>query len=240
MKNWKILIAEDDDNIRLGLCDALADEGAEPTGAEDGRVALDLFVKEQNFDLVILDVMMPKLSGYDVCRELRKHSEVPIIMLTAKGEEIDKVVGLRLGADDYITKPFGIHELFARIDAVMRRCNDGKSADVSKHHREFREKPFEFGRLMVDPEALRGDDGEQRIDLTPRELEIIRYFHERPGRAISREDLMHAVWGYDYHGTTRTVDQHIAQVRKKVEGNSGSTPRTIVTVHGFGYRYEPI
>jgi DNA-binding response OmpR family regulator len=237
MKNWKILIAEDDANIRNGLCDALESEGARPTGVVDGQDALDAF-ESDNFDLVILDVMMPRLSGYDACRELRKiNPDLPVIMLTAKGEEIDKVVGLQIGADDYVTKPFGIRELFARIEAVMRRCEPRKSAE-KKRLKEYREDPFRFGKLTIDPEGLRGTDGEHSIELTPRELGLIQHFHERPGRAISRDDLMNAVWESDYFGNTRTVDQHISQLRKKIEPDPAN-PTVITTVHGLGYRYEP-
>ena len=237
MKNWNILIAEDDQNIRDGLCDALESEGATPTGVVDGQAALDAF-ESGKFDLVILDVMMPKLSGYDACRELSKTApHIHIIMLTAKGEEIDKVVGLQLGADDYVTKPFGIRELFARIEAVMRRCEPRKS-DEKTGPKEYREDPFPFGILTIDPEALRGTDGDRKIEFTPREIELIRYFHERPGRAISRDDLMNAVWESDYFGTTRTVDQHISQLRKKIEPDPAH-PTVITTVHGLGYRFEP-
>lgn len=237
MKNWNILIAEDDQNIRDGLCDALESEGAQPTAAVDGQAALDTF-KTGEFDLVILDVMMPRLSGFDACRELRKIApNLPIIMLTAKGEEIDKVVGLQLGADDYVTKPFGIRELFARIEAVMRRC-EPRTSDENIATKEYQDEPFPFGRLTIDPEALRAKDGDHIVELTPRELELIRYFHDRPGRAVSRDDLMHAVWESDYHGTTRTIDQHISQLRKKIEP-APSTPSVITTVHGVGYRYDP-
>jgi len=240
----KILVAEDDANIRLGLVDTLESENYQVMEAQDGGSALELF-NENSFDLILLDIMMPEKSGYDVCQEIRtKDKDIPIIMLTAKGEEFDKVLGLKLGADDYITKPFGIHELLARISAVLRR---------SKRDTQPAGKPlsdtFKFGEFQVNartyklsnqipgqlPGQLPGKD--KNIDLSERELKLIQYFHKHPGEVLSRDNILNAIWGIDYYGTTRTLDQHIAQLRKKIEIDP-SNPCLITTVHGVGYRYE--
>lgn len=232
MTQIKILVAEDDENIRMGLIDTLESEGYRVTTAEDGVKAMQLF-NNDSFDLVLLDVMMPEKSGYDVCRDIRALNEdVPIIMLTAKGEEIDKVVGLKLGADDYVTKPFGIHELLARIAAALRRSK----REVPKKKGQNREV-FIFGGFEVNPKTFKLSGRNQSIDLSERELKLIQFFHSRKGEVLSRDNILNAIWGIDYLGTTRTLDQHIAQLRKKIEIDP-STPLLITTVHGVGYRYE--
>lgn len=229
-----ILVAEDDDNIREGLIDILESEGYKVTPAIDGEEVLLLYEKI-DVDLILLDIMMPGKSGYDVCRAIRaKDSSIPIIMLTAKGEEIDKVVGLQLGADDYITKPFGLHELLARIGAVLRRSqrHDGESPNTSNIPPRFM-----FGRTEIDTRQFKAYNENEIFDLTARELQLILFFHENPDVVLSRDQLLNAVWGIDYYGTTRTLDQHIAQVRKKVEPDPHH-PSIITTVHGIGYRYR--
>jgi len=232
MTQIKVLVAEDDMNIRMGLVDTLESEGYGVSQAKDGKIAMQLFDKDC-FDLVLLDVMMPEKSGYDVCRDIRAINEdVPIIMLTAKGEEIDKVVGLQLGADDYITKPFGIHELLARISAVLRRSKREKNKD-----KELFEQPFMFGEFEVNPKTYKINKEETSIDLSERELKLICHFQAHPGEVLSRDNILNAIWGIDYLGTTRTLDQHIAQLRKKIEIDP-SNPMLITTVHGVGYRYE--
>ena len=232
MTQIKVLVAEDDMNIRMGLVDTLESEGYGVSQAKDGKIAMQLFDKDC-FDLVLLDVMMPEKSGYDVCRDIRAINEdVPIIMLTAKGEEIDKVVGLQLGADDYITKPFGIHELLARISAVLRRSKREKNKG-----KELFGRPFMFGEFEVNPKTYKINKEETSIDLSERELKLICHFHVHPGEVLSRDNILNAIWGIDYLGTTRTLDQHIAQLRKKIEIDP-SNPMLITTVHGVGYRYE--
>jgi len=232
MTQIKVLVAEDDINIRMGLVDTLESEGYGVSQAKDGKMAMQLFDKDC-FDLVLLDVMMPEKSGYDVCRDIRAINEdVPIIMLTAKGEEIDKVVGLELGADDYITKPFGIHELLARISAVLRRSKRKKNKD-----KELFDQPFMFGEFEVNPKTYKINKEETSIDLSERELKLICHFHVHPGEVLSRDNILNAIWGIDYLGTTRTLDQHIAQLRKKIEIDP-SNPMLITTVHGVGYRYK--
>jgi DNA-binding response OmpR family regulator len=178
----------------------------------------------------LLDVMMPQKSGYEICREIRKQDQrTPIILLTAKGEEIDKVVGLELGADDYVTKPFGLHELRARIAAVLRRAAGPAKAAGANPDR------FILGSATIDRKAYRLERDGASFDLTPRELKLLETFAARPGEVLSRNNLLNAAWGVDYFGTTRTLDQHIAQLRKKLEADP-SAPRIILTVHGVGYK----
>ncbi|MBC8441042.1 MAG: response regulator transcription factor [Deltaproteobacteria bacterium] len=232
MTQIKVLVAEDDMNIRMGLVDTLESEGFRVSQAKDGRQAMQLF-ENDSFDLVLLDIMMPEKSGYDVCRDIRVINEnIPIIMLTAKGEEIDKVVGLQLGADDYMTKPFGIHELLARISAVLRRSKKQKNKDKGL----FQES-FIFGDFEVDTKTYKLSKAGRNIDLSKRELKLICHFHAHQGEVLNRDNILNVVWGIDYFGTTRTLDQHIAQLRKKIEVDP-SKPVLITTVHGVGYRYE--
>ncbi len=226
----KILLAEDDTNIRLGLVATLESDGYAVTAASDGAQALKLFPQEK-FDLVLLDVMMPKASGYDVCRELRaRGTRVPVLFLTAKGEEIDKVVGLKLGADDYVTKPFGVHELLARVEALLRRA---RQSDEKKSP----ELPpvFRLGAAEIDRRKFTVTTSHGAVALTARELKLAEVFAAHPGEVLTRDALLNAVWGVDYFGTTRTLDQHVAQLRKKIEADP-ETPSVIVTVHGVGYR----
>ncbi|WP_321493841.1 response regulator transcription factor [uncultured Desulfobacter sp.] len=231
MNNTTILVAEDDPNIRTGLIDTLESEGYQVIEAGDGNEALSSF-EQQKPDLVLLDVMMPGKSGYDVCRAIRtKDVRVPIIMLTAKGEEIDKVVGLKLGADDYITKPFGIHELLARIDAVLRRSQlAGVPAQKSK-------ELFSFSGFTVDPKRFKLTGPDKSFDLSKKEIDLLKLFTEHPGEVLDRDTILNRIWGVGYGGTTRTLDQHIAILRKKVE-KKPAEPKIITTVHGIGYRFK--
>ncbi len=231
MESIRILIAEDDKHIRNGLIDTLESEGYRAVPAKNGKEALTLF-GSSHFDLVLLDIMMPAMSGYDVCRAIRKIDEqVPVIMLTAKSEEIDKVLGLELGADDYITKPFGVRELLARIGAVLRRSRRGSSPPGEAADR------FQFGPAEIDNRQYRARLGDQSFDLSERELKLLNYFRVNPDAVLSRDELLNAVWGIEYYGTTRTLDQHIARLRKKIEKNPAA-PRVITTAHGVGYRYN--
>lgn len=231
----KILIAEDDANIRLGLTATLESESYAVTAATDGAQALRLFAQEK-FDLVILDVMMPKKSGYDVCREIRaRDARVPVLFLTAKGEEIDKVVGLKLGADDYMAKPFGVHELLARVEALLRRAR--ASAQPAGEAKPELPAVFRFGAAEIDRKKFTATIKGTATPLTARELKLVEVFAAHPGEVLTRDALLNAVWGVDYFGTTRTLDQHVAQVRKKIEADAES-PAAIVTVHGVGYRYD--
>ena len=232
MNKLKILVAEDDANIRMGLVDTLESENYQVAEACDGAEALELF-NNNIFDLILLDIMMPGKSGYDVCQDIRMvDKDIPIIMLTAKGEEFDKVLGLKLGADDYITKPFGIHELLARISAVLRRTKRGAESG-----RKSLQNKFKFGEFEVNAKTYKLSGKSSNIDLSEREVKLIQYFHEHANEVLSRDDILNAIWGIDYYGTTRTLDQHIAQLRKKIEKDP-SKPCLITTVHGVGYRYE--
>ena len=231
----KILIAEDDANIRQGLIATLESEGYAVTAASDGAQALRLFPQEK-FDLVLLDIMMPRASGYDVCRELRaRGTRVPVLFLTAKGEEIDKVVGLKLGADDYVTKPFGVHELLARVEALLRRsrtsAGGGESAAALP-------PVFSLGSAEIDRRKFSATVVGRTTPLTARELKLAEVFAAHPGEVLTRDALLNAVWGVDYFGTTRTLDQHVAQLRKKIDPTEGAGS-VIATVHGVGYRYDP-
>ena len=233
MKPIHILVAEDDDNIRTGLVDTLESEGYRATPARYGKEAIDLF-ESVEFDLLLLDIMMPEKSGYDVCRVVRSTNEdIPVIMLTAKGEEIDKVIGLQLGADDYITKPFGVHELLARISAVLRRSQ----RKPKPTEEEARPEHFTFGIAEIDTRQYKVRTGDNTFDISARELQLLKFFHAYPNEVLSRDRILNAVWGIEYGGTTRTLDQHVAQLRKKIEPDP-ARPRFLTTVYGVGYRFE--
>jgi len=227
----KVLIVEDDAAIREALREAISADGHEPVLATDGRQAVQLFTQGA-FDLVLLDLMLPGLSGYDVCRKIRETNRtVPILMLTAKGEEIDKVLGLELGADDYVTKPFGLREILARIHAAFRRQEltaepVGAKAPAAD--------TFTFGATTIDRRRFVAQVGQATNELTARELNLLEVFHRRRGEVLSRDQLLNEVWGINYQGTTRTLDQHVAQVRKKV---GDTDARLIKTIHGVGYQY---
>lgn len=220
----KILIIEDEKEMALGLKDNFEFDGHEVLIAENGEKGLNLAL-EESIDLIMLDIMLPKKSGFDICKELRANKiKTPIIMLTAKGEEIDKILGLELGADDYITKPFSVRELLARVKAVLRRY---PQQETNKQ---------KMGLLEVDfNHYIALKDGKE-IDLTHKEFEILKYFHQNSGNTVSRDQLINDVWGYETYPTSRTVDNHILKLRKKVEPDP-SHPRHILTVHGIGYKY---
>lgn len=230
----RILVAEDESAIRLGLVATLESEGYAVTAAADGAQALRLYPQER-FDLVILDLMMPKVSGYDVCRELRaRDSRVPVLFLSAKSEEVDKVVGLKLGGDDYVTKPFGVHELLARVEALLRRARVAPGADTTT----VLPPTFQLGPALIDRRRFTASVAGRTVALTVRELKLAEVFAAHPGEVLSRDRLLNAVWGVDYFGTTRTLDQHVAQLRKKIAADDAAGS-VITTAHGVGYRYEP-
>jgi DNA-binding response OmpR family regulator len=224
----RILVVEDDPAILTGLVDLLRGEGFAVEQAVDGAAALVRHA-EARPDLVLLDVMIPEKSGYEVCREIRRTDAVtPVIMLTAKGEEVDKVVGLELGADDYVVKPFSARELLARVRAVLRRGTPKESGRD--------DRLIQFGDVTIDPRTMRGTKGERAFDISRRELALLRIFTSREGEALDRVTLMDEVWGVRYEGTTRTLDQHIAGLRKKIEDDPAH-PVHLTTVHGTGYRF---
>jgi DNA-binding response OmpR family regulator len=225
----KILIVEDDPHILLGLEEVLKSEGYEVAVCTRGDQALDAVTRHKPA-LILLDIMLPGQSGYDVCRQLRaKKLSTPILMLTAKSQELDKVVGLDLGADDYVTKPFGVRELLARIHALQRRAEGAASG------KDETQNPFPIGGAIVDPKTFQLTRGKITEELTARELKLLQFLHAHPGEVLSRDRLLNEVWGYNYYGTTRTLDQVIVQIRKKL-GDSGEQPKYLLTVHGVGYK----
>lgn len=226
----KILVAEDDVNLLKGLCEIMEDEGFQTIPANDGAAALELY-KEHAPDFLCLDIMMPQKNGYDVCREIRRNNKsIPIIFLSAKAEEIDKVLGLELGADDFISKPFGVREVVARIRAVARRYMQDKEPSSI-------EDSFNMNTLRVFPLQMKAVREDHEIDLSLREIKILTLLHSRANQVIHRDDLLDECWGAHIMPESRTVDQHVARLRKKIERDP-KEPEIIKTVHGAGYRYE--
>jgi len=223
-----VLVVEDEESFVEALNIGLAREGFRVQVARDGAQALDMFDVVRP-DLVLLDVMLPKVSGIDVCRELRRRSKVPIIMVTAKGAEIDTVVGLEVGADDYVTKPYRMRELVARMRAVLRRA-PGEVVEVNGVD------VLEVGEVRLDPDRhevmIRGDD----VALPLKEFELLTLLLEHAGRVLTRDVLIDRIWGHDYVGDTKTLDVHIKRLRTKVEPDP-SRPVHIVTIRGLGYKY---
>jgi two-component system alkaline phosphatase synthesis response regulator PhoP len=223
----KILIVEDEEDLVKGLEINLTREGYRVLKASRGDAVLALVLKE-NPDLILLDVMLPGQSGLDVCRELRRKGlETPIIMLTAKGEEIDRVVGLEIGADDYVTKPFSVRELLARIHARLRRPIPRDQAGPAR---------YSFAQVDLDFEKFTATRDGKLLDLTPKEFEIMRFFVRHHGEALTRERMLNEVWGYESYPTTRTVDTHILKLRQKLEPDPAK-PRYILSIYGEGYKF---
>ena len=222
-----ILIIEDEPAMQLGLKDNLEIEGHQVELASDGEAGLTK-LKEGKYELVLLDVMLPKMSGFDVCKSARAAGvRTPIILLTARGEEIDKVLGLELGADDYITKPFSVRELLARIKAIMRRSQVSDSASETGR--------IQIGKLTVNFSTFQTEEDGVEVKLSHKEVEILSYLHKNKNKVVSRYDLLEKVWGYEEQISTRTVDNFIVRLRQKVETNANN-PRIILTVHGSGYK----
>lgn len=227
MDNKRILVVDDDVNICELLRLYLEKDGYQTFVANDGEQALKL-AELHNPDLILLDIMLPVLDGWQVCREIRKTSNVPIIMLTAKGETFDKVLGLELGADDYVTKPFDTKEVVARMKAVLRRTGEGEKNDVAKEVR------YDKLRINITNYELVVDD--KSIDTPPKELELIYHLASNPNRVYTRDQLLDEVWGFDYYGDSRTVDVHVKRLREKLEGVSDKW--SLKTVWGVGYKFE--
>ena len=223
-----VLLVEDEEGLIITLTDRLRSEGFAVTSAKDGVTGL-LFAKEKSFDLIILDVMLPKKNGYDVCRDLRQQGiTTPVLMLTAKGETIDKVLGLKLGADDYLTKPFEMIELLARVEALLRRSPVHANGKLIIG--------FRFGDVSIDFKRAEVKKQTTTVDLSAMEFKLLQYLVENRGVVHSRDNLLDAVWGYDAMPSTRTVDVHIAWLRQKLEENPRH-PQFIQTVHGLGYKF---
>ncbi len=222
----KILIVDDDLNICELLRLYLEKDGFETVIANDGEQAV-FYAQKYSPDLILLDIMLPKLDGWQVCRQIRKTMETPIIMLTAKGETFDKILGLELGADDYVTKPFDTKEVIARVKAVLRRSSDNDKG-VSQE--------VKYDKLKINLTNYELEVNGQRIDTPPKELELIYHLASNPNRVYTRDQLLDEVWGFDYYGDSRTVDVHVKRLREKLENIS--TEWSLKTVWGVGYKFE--
>jgi DNA-binding response OmpR family regulator len=226
MANERILIADDDKNICELLRLYLTKEGYAPYIANNGEAALAMYEKEKP-DLVLLDIMMPRMDGWEVCRRIRAQGTTPVIMLTAKGETFDKVLGLELGADDYIVKPFDTKEVVARIKAVLRRCTPTEAVA---------EGALVFDNLSVDLTRYELKIKGHSVDAPPKELELLYYLASHPNRVFTRDQLLDEVWGFEYYGDSRTIDVHVKRLREKLEG--ASEQWSLKTVWGVGYKFE--
>ena len=223
MSKLRILVVDDESRMRKLVKDFLVKKDFEVLEAGDGEEAVDIFFEEKDIALIILDVMMPKMDGWQVCREIRSHSKVPIIMLTAKSDERDELLGFELGVDEYISKPFSPKILVARVEAILRRSGKGDQEDV-----------MEIGGILLNKTAhLVTVDG-NAIELSYKEFELLTYFMENQGIALSREKILNHVWNYDYFGDARTIDTHVKKLRSKM----GKKGEYIKTIWGMGYKFE--
>ena len=224
MERLKILVVDDESRMRKLIRDFLAKSGYEVLEAEDGEKAIDLFLTIKDIALIILDVMMPKMDGWEVCREIRKNSSIPIIMLTAKSSEADELKGFELGVDEYISKPSSPKILVARAEAVLRRSNATTQDEV-----------LTAGEIVIDKSAHMVTIGGNPIELSYKEFELLTYFAENQGIALSREKILNNVWNYDYFGDARTIDTHVKKLRSKLGEKGGEY---IKTIWGMGYKFE--
>ena len=225
----RVLVVDDEKLIVKGIRFSLEQEGMEVDCAYDGEEALEK-AKEKEYDMILLDIMLPKLTGLEVCQQIREFSSVPIIMLTAKGEDMDKILGLEYGADDYITKPFNILEVKARIKAIMRRMRKEEA-------KESFGKTLVSGDLKLDCEGRRVFIAGKEINLTAKEFDVLELLAKNPNKVYSRENLLNLVWGYEYPGDVRTVDVHIRRLREKIEAVP-SDPKYVHTKWGIGYYFQ--
>lgn len=221
MSQYTVLICDDNEVIHQSLGLYLKSEGIRTVSVYDGESALKM-VREQSFDLIILDIMLPKMFGTDVCREIRKFSDVPIIFLSAKGEEIDRIIGLELGADDYVAKPFSPRELAVRVRTVLRRAGSKKSSQI-----------LQLGELAVNAKAYEVSIRGEAVKLTPREVELLAFLVEHKGEVVSRDDIVNTVWGENYYGDYRAVDTLIARIRSKIPEHKAGVE--FKSVYGVGY-----
>lgn len=224
----RLLLVEDEPGLQLALSDRLSAEGYTVETAADGHTAVARATGEP-FDVIVLDVMLPGRDGFDVAKTIRQQGiQTPILMLTARSQVVDRVVGLKLGADDYLTKPFETIELLARIEALLRRAPSG-SAGISLER-------YQFGNIAVDVRKAEVTQNGQLLELSAKEFQLLKYFIEHRGATVSRDELLHEVWGYNSSPSTRTVDVHVAWLRQKLEPNP-RVPQYILTVHGLGYKF---
>lgn len=225
----KVLVVDDEKLIVKGIRFSLMQDGMEVDCAYDGEEALD-YAKKNDYDIILLDIMLPKLDGFEVCQQIREFSNVPIVMLTARSDDMDKILGLEYGADDYITKPFNILEVKARIKAIMRRTEQAAPATETA-------KVIEKGDLKLDCESRRVYISGNEINLTAKEFDMLELLAINPNKVYSRENLLNIVWGYEYPGDVRTVDVHIRRLREKIESNP-SEPKYVHTKWGVGYYFR--
>lgn len=225
----RILVVDDEKLIVKGIRFSLEQDGMEVDCAYDGEEALKA-AKQQEYDVVLLDVMLPKLTGFEVCQQIREFSNMPVIMLTAKGDDMDKILGLEYGADDYITKPFNILEVKARIKAIIRRSSQKEGKKESRKCLTSRD-------MRVDCESRRVFISDKEVNLTAKEYDLLEILMNNPDKVYSREDLLNTIWGYDYPGDARTVDVHVRRLREKIESNP-SEPVYIHTKWGVGYYFQ--
>ena len=223
MEKLKILVVDDESRMRKLVKDFLVKSNYEVVEAEDGAQAVDIFFEQNDIDLIILDVMMPKMDGWQVCREIRAYSKVPIIMLTAKADERDELQGFELGVDEYISKPFSPKILVARVEAILRRTSQVSADDI-----------LEAGGIRIDKAAHSVTVDGKPIDLSYKEFELLTYFMENKGIALNREKILNSVWNYDYFGDARTIDTHVKKLRSKI----GEKGNLIKTIWGMGYKFE--
>jgi DNA-binding response OmpR family regulator len=224
----RVLVVDDESNLRHTLGYALRQEGYEVLTAENGEDGLEMF-RTTKPELVILDVMLPRLDGFEVCRRIRRESEVPILMLTARDTELDKVVGLEIGADDYLAKPFSMRELIARVRAMLRRSRRVSEPDTSE--------VVEIGGLQIDVPKHRVLKDGVDVNLKPREFDLLAFLMGHPGQVFNRDQILARVWGMDYAGYSRTVDTHVKTLRDRL-GDDADRPRWVETVRGVGYRFK--
>jgi len=224
----RVLVVDDEKLILKGIRYSLEQDGMDVDSAYDGEEALEL-ARANKYDIILLDIMLPEMTGYEVCQNIRGFSDVPIIMLTAKSDDMDKILGLEYGADDYITKPFNILELKARIKAILRRNR--------KHKEKASSKKITIGKLILDIESRRVFINDEEVNLTAKEFDLLKLLIQNPNKVYSRDDLLNLVWGYDYPGDVRTVDVHVRRLREKVENNP-SDPKYIHTKWGVGYFFQ--
>ncbi|MBN2239975.1 MAG: response regulator transcription factor [Dehalococcoidales bacterium] len=234
MSAKKILIVDDDKNLVDTLTYNLIKEGYSVVSTMDGSEVLEL-VRTECPDVVLLDIMLPGMNGFEICRILRKETTVPIMMLTAKTNETDKIVGLELGADDYITKPFSVRELMARIAAMLRRSSPVVSANQTDDEQEG--VHIKSGDVEIDMSRYEVKACGKSVQLSPKEFALLAFLMQNKGHVFSREDIVERVWGYDYDGIARTVDVHIVSLRRKIEPDP-TNPKSVVTVRGFGYKFD--
>lgn len=223
MERLKVLVVDDESRMRKLVKDFLIKSGYDVLEAGDGEQAVEIFFKEKDIALIVLDVMMPKMDGWQVCKEIRSYSQVPIIMLTARSDELDELTGFKLGVDEYISKPFSPKILVARIEAILRRSGQTGSEDT-----------LEYAGIVINKVAHQVSIDGQPVDLSFKEFELLTYFIENKGIALSREKILNSVWNYDYFGDARTIDTHVKKLRSKM----GEKGNIIKTVWGMGYKLE--